>query len=255
MSKKIKISVIIPTYNQKEEYLTCAIESVENQIFGAHEIIVVNDGGQNIPSSLFYDKDITVIRKLKNEGTASALNEGIKRSTGTHIAWLSSDDFFYPHFLAAHVALLSHEECSAKISYSGFSEIAVDQDDHIYSVADYKPPIESKIQNPFILDKEEWNRILIRNLHQESCQFNGCCFVIDKEVLENVGTFDESNKFTQDFDMWIRISKQYDLAVIPQILLCRREHRGRTQFTWQVEDFLSQRENEMRNMKKKYLFH
>lgn len=253
MLEKIKVSVIIPTYNQKEEYLTCAIQSVQNQIYSAHEIIVVNDGGNNVPGLMFYDNDAIYIEKEKNEGTASALNEGIKNATGTHIAWLSSDDFFYPEFLAYHASILSNEQCTSKLSYCGFSSVVVNDQDEILHLTQHNPPIENKQRCPYILSQQEFHDSLIRNLHAGSCQWNGCGFVLEKSVIDDIGEFDVDNKFTQDFQYWLRVSKKYNVAIIPNILMGRREHSGRTQFMWSQEEFIQQREKEFKAMKKQFL--
>lgn len=253
MLKKTNVSVIIPTYNQKQEYLDCAIKSALNQIHKPYEIIVVNDGGNAIipiehPLVYYFEKE-------ENGGTASALNYGINEASGDYISWLSSDDFFYPHFLSSHIMNLVHFKNETLISYCGFSEIVVDDYGNELSVKDYKPPFENNIRGPYGIFSKDWHSHLLMNLSQTSCQFNGCCFLIHKSIINDIGEFDINNKFTQDFQYWLRVSKKYNLAVLPQILLCRREHRGRTQFVWNKEEFMVQREKEMKDMKNTYLFH
>lgn len=89
-----RISIIIPFYNTKIEYLKESIESAINQNYNNIEIIVVNDGSLPIYDSFLriYEDKIKVI-KTDNKGVSSARNTGIKSSTGEYIIFLDSDDF------------------------------------------------------------------------------------------------------------------------------------------------------------------
>jgi len=88
-----KFSIIIPTYNRKD-LLKRAIESVINQNFKDYEIIVVNDGGENIEELIndFNNKKILLIQYPDNKGTSYAKNLGIKYTTGEWIIFLDDDD-------------------------------------------------------------------------------------------------------------------------------------------------------------------
>ncbi|MGA5688825.1 glycosyltransferase family A protein [Cytobacillus pseudoceanisediminis] len=86
------VSIIIPFYNCK--YVQRAIYSALKQTYRNIEVIVVNDGSTaHLPMIKPLKDNIIYIRK-KNGGIASALNEGIRNSTGEYIVWLSSDDLF-----------------------------------------------------------------------------------------------------------------------------------------------------------------
>jgi teichuronic acid biosynthesis glycosyltransferase TuaG len=90
------ISVILPFYNRIDATLR-AIASVEAQTYKNWELIVINDGSTDGDEQLIEEKLINVINAvyikiLKNSGPSAARNQGMKRASGTYIAFLDSDD-------------------------------------------------------------------------------------------------------------------------------------------------------------------
>ena len=93
-----KISVIIPAYNARK-FIGEAIESVLNQTFPAHEIIVVDDGStdgtEEFVKNLFKDK-VRLIQQ-ENKGMGAARNAGIQVATGNIFQFLDADDLLLPN--------------------------------------------------------------------------------------------------------------------------------------------------------------
>jgi len=96
-----KVSVIIPVYNVKPEYIRDAIDSVLNQTYKNIEIIVVNDGSTN-SETLEYLKTIQndkiQVINQENKGLGGARNTGIDNSTGDYLGFLDSDDWLENNF-------------------------------------------------------------------------------------------------------------------------------------------------------------
>ena len=95
------ISIIMPVYNT-EHYVAEAIESVVAQTCANWELIIIDDGSTDnsyeiIKNYLSHDK-IKCIRQ-SNKGESSARNAGIKNATGKYIAFIDSDDKFFPDFV------------------------------------------------------------------------------------------------------------------------------------------------------------
>src|SRR5690554_319094 len=93
---KILFSIIVPVYNT-ERYLKKCIESIINQSYTNIEIILVNDGSEDLSPSIcneYSKKDprIKVIHK-RNGGLSDARNHGIKAATGDFILFVDSDDY------------------------------------------------------------------------------------------------------------------------------------------------------------------
>src|SRR5512146_2770767 len=107
LSANPKVSIIMPSFNQGH-FLETAIQSVLAQSYPNIEYIVV-DGGSR-------DESIEIIKKYqerfawwvseKDKGHADALNKGFSHATGEILAWLNSDDLYYPQAVAEAVSLL-----------------------------------------------------------------------------------------------------------------------------------------------------
>lgn len=98
----IKFSVIIPTYNNVQELISCC-KSLLNQTFQDFEVIVVNDGSDEDYSDFkSIKKEIKNLKYVEIEnsgGPAKPRNIGISKSVGEYICFLDSDDMWCPKYL------------------------------------------------------------------------------------------------------------------------------------------------------------
>ena len=99
---KFRFSVVIPVYN-RANFLRQAIDSVLSQTFTDFEVIAVDDGSTDGSLEILnsYGSRITVIRQV-NQGPEVARNAGVALAQGEYIAFLDSDDFFFPHALECY---------------------------------------------------------------------------------------------------------------------------------------------------------
>jgi len=102
------ISVVIPTYNPKEEILKATLDSVVNQTYRNIEIWLIDDGSQNNLLPLVERMNDTRIhyRKLPHTNANVARNYGIENSSGNYIAMLDTDDLWKENHLADCLQLL-----------------------------------------------------------------------------------------------------------------------------------------------------
>lgn len=95
----IKVSVIIPFYNESIEFIKQAITSAINQTLKEIEIICIDDGSttnecyEYINSLIKYDSRIKLYKKT-HTGSGESRNMGINFSTGENIMFLDSDDYY-----------------------------------------------------------------------------------------------------------------------------------------------------------------
>lgn len=91
-----KISIIVPVYNV-EKYLNECIDSLLEQSYRNFEIILVNDGSNDMSSYICdeYSKKYSNIKAIhkKNEGLGFARNTGLDNATGDYVVFIDSDDF------------------------------------------------------------------------------------------------------------------------------------------------------------------
>ena len=104
-----RFSVIIPAYNSAAT-LAKAVESVIEQAWPAHEIIVIDDGST--------DNTLQVIRQFgdrirpiqqPNSGVSVARNRGADAATGDWLAFLDADDWYYPDRLRWHAEWITND--------------------------------------------------------------------------------------------------------------------------------------------------
>jgi glycosyltransferase involved in cell wall biosynthesis len=103
-----KVSVIMPAYNAAK-VIDKAITSVLNQCHNNLELIIIDDGSTDGTRQLIekqYDDPRISYLHIENHGPAYARNHGLKHSTGDYIAYLDSDNQWYPEYLTVMTGLL-----------------------------------------------------------------------------------------------------------------------------------------------------
>lgn len=108
-----KVSIITPCYNG-EKFLARYLNSILAQSYKNLELILVNDGSTDGTEEVikFYEKKFIknniafVYINKKNEGPASALNEGLKHFSGEFLIWPDSDDFLTKDSIEKRVSFL-----------------------------------------------------------------------------------------------------------------------------------------------------
>lgn len=205
-----KVSVVIPTYN-RPEFLSSAITSVLNQTFQDFEIIVVDDGSRNNTPEVvnrLNNKKIKYIRNEINKGEAGARNTGIMNSDSEYIAFLDDDDEWLPEKLALQVELLKNNPIKVGAVYTGYVEIDVTSQKVLWKMVPVK-------KGDIYKDMFIKNYVGIPST-----------VVARRECFEKVGLFDESVVYPTDYDMWIRISKEFYFEYIKEPLVKYHIHKN-----------------------------
>ncbi|PZQ14087.1 MAG: glycosyl transferase [Rhodanobacter denitrificans] len=119
------VSVIMPVYNA-ESTLQRSIDSVLGQTHRALELIAVDDGSSDGSAALIeaqrqHDARVRLIRQA-NAGVAAARNAGIAAATGSHVAFLDSDDWWHPRKLELQLAQMQRQ--SAQVAYCSYLRVA-----------------------------------------------------------------------------------------------------------------------------------
>jgi len=105
----IRFSVVIPNYNNGAT-LARALQSVLDQSFAAHEIIVIDDGSTDDSAAVAaaFGTRVRYIRQA-NAGVSAARNHGARAASGNWLAFLDADDIYLPERLAAHARWIARE--------------------------------------------------------------------------------------------------------------------------------------------------
>ena len=200
MEKPI-ISVVLTTYNRSKKYLPRAIKSVLDQTFKDFELIIVDDGSTDKTADVvhsFKDKRIKYF-KIDHFGCDTRpKNVGIKRSKGKYLAFLDDDCAYRPDHLQA---LYNNLEKDEKVVM-----VYGDRWVHYEDVTKGKDQIG--IYNDF-----DYSLLMKRNYIDTSD------VLVRREVLYEVGGYDENLRKFIDWNLWVRLVKRgYALKRVPIIL-------------------------------------
>lgn len=202
MNDKPFFSIILPVFNRLDK-IPFAIKSVLNQSFKDWELIIVDD--QSSDGTFEYLQELSsnqvkILRTGKNSGPASARNFGIDRSKGNYIAFLDSDDQYHPDFLLKMNALIKEASPDTKFYWSGYRFV-------------FKDKIVEKFWNPPIIHSTY--QTFLRNLHTGT----NSGLIISKEILLEVGGFDERLLAGEDTDLLLRLSQKATFEMCPDYLI------------------------------------
>lgn len=121
MTTTPQVSVVMPTYDQAR-FLPRAVATLQAQTLTAWELIIVDDGSPDdtpsVVAPLLIDTRICYERSQVNRGLGAALNTGLSLAQAPLIAYLPSDDQWFPTHLQTLVATLT-EQPEAVLAYSG----------------------------------------------------------------------------------------------------------------------------------------
>ena len=185
--KKDLVSIIMPTYNCGG-YIERTIDSILNQTYNNWELIIVDDCStddtENVVKKYKKDKRIKYIKLNKNSGAAVARTESMKEARGNYMAFLDSDDLWYPDKLEKQLNFM--KENNYDFTCTAYEQI--DENDNLLNKT-----IKTK-------KKADYNRILLD------------CPVGNSTVMYNVdslGKFEVPNiRKRNDDALWLQIIKK-----------------------------------------------
>jgi glycosyltransferase involved in cell wall biosynthesis len=206
-----KVSVVIPTHN-RASFLQAAIQSVLNQTFQDFEIIVVDDASEDQTGEVvqsFTDPRLRYMRHETSRGQGATRNAGLHQASGEYVALLDDDDEWMLQKLEKQVALLDGSPSKVGMVYAGVCRVEVSS---------------KRVLNRVIPEKRG-------SIFRDLCEKNwigGCSSVVlRRSCLEKIGWFEEGLAAQADYDLWIRISKEFDIECIREPLVYYGVHGNR----------------------------
>ena len=208
MKEDILVSTIITTY-KRSNMLKRAIISVLEQDYNNIEVIVVDDNDENteyrseveqVMTEFESDSRILYLKHKKNLNGAFARNTGIKHAKGELITFLDDDDYFEGNRFSKLVPVISKSKSNVGLISSAYRILNNDKLSNIKEL-DYNKDITLEL--------------LKTRLETGS----GSNFIIKKEVLSKIGSFDTKFFRHQDYEFLLRVSLKYDFIAYNQPLL------------------------------------
>lgn len=196
------VSVIITTHERDVDILKRAIESVCCQTYAFLEIIVVNDAPHfsrriELEAMIKSFSNVRYYLNESNPGACGSRNIGIKMAKGEVIALLDDDDTFEPTKIEEMLEFLDDD---VGLVYCDINQIE-------NGVLISRKKLQSS--EGYVFEK-----LLFGNF------IGGCSVpIIQKEVFNKVGFFDEELPSSQDIDMWLRIAREYPIKYCNKCLV------------------------------------
>jgi glycosyltransferase involved in cell wall biosynthesis/SAM-dependent methyltransferase len=197
------VGVVITTFNHAH-FLAEALDSVRAQSRPADAVVVVDDGSSDDPQSVVARYPGVRFVRQENRGLAAARNAGLA-ALATHFAiFLDADDRLEPRAIEAGLA------CFERAPESGFvygGHRYIDRDGHTTGER-FVPPGDA----PYL-------QLLRRNyigMH--------ATVMYRRALLQSVGGFDERLRRCEDYDVYLRVSRQHPIAGYPDLVAAYRLH-------------------------------
>lgn len=217
-----RVSAVITAYNSAA-FIADAIRSVLKQTRAVDEIVVVDDGSTDPIRQVldeFAKEGIKYIQQ-PHRGAGAARNRGIRETSGEYIAFLDADDIWLEDKTRLQLDYLAAHPQAALVS--GYA--------HWWNTARDIVRIRGRIlPNQKILRRE----ITVHNIIGKSSMV-----MLRRSALNEVGTFSETIRWGQDWDLWQRLIERCDAGFIPEVVAVYRWHQGNLSHIRKWERILS----------------
>ena len=209
-----RVSVITPAYNVAA-YVRDTVESVLAQTFRDFELIVVDDGSTDNTCAVlkpYADAGQLTYIYQDNAERAVARNTGLRHATGEYLAFVDADDVWMPHKLQQQVDVLD-----------AHPNVAI-----VYGAARYiDPQGQPVLYQGRAVDEETSTELLIQDHSRRLVEGNtlcggGSCVLTRRGWVNQLGGFDTTLSYPEDWDMWVRLARLGPFAYIPAVLMSYR---------------------------------
>ena len=200
-------SVVIPTYNRRAT-VGRAIESALAQSVAPAEVIVVDDASRDGTADwvALHHPGVHLVALTANGGAAAARNVALRAARGDAVAFLDSDDWWEPGYLA-----------SAERALQGAPDAVMAVSD-VHMVLAYGPQPASYVQacrpNPV-------HPGLAQNLLLENFITTMSCVVVRRAAIERAGLLDERLRVVHDKEWYLRLAQHGGVACTGEPLVWR----------------------------------
>jgi glycosyltransferase involved in cell wall biosynthesis len=200
-----RVSVVLPV-RDGARYLREAVESVLGQSLADLELIVVDDGSVDETPALlagFGDPRLRVIRQDRL-GLVAALNRGVDAAAALYVARMDADDVSLPERLERQAAFLEGHPRTALVVPG--VELVDEKGNPVGTIV--LPPGDADLRR----------RLLLRN------PITHGSVVLRRSAVEAAGGYRAVHGANEDYDLWRRLAREWELAAIPELLYRYRVH-------------------------------
>lgn len=200
------VSIVITTYNHSQ-FIASALSSAISQTSRPHEILVVDDGSTDTTKNIVSEFEQVNYLYQPNQGLSAARNTGLHTVTSEYIVFLDADDILFPRAIKHGIDCVAENPSAAFVS-GAYRKMNIDG--QLKERAHYQ--IEPVVDYCTLLTG---NHI---GMH------GAVLFKVD--VLRQVGGYDVSLNCCEDYDIYLRISRDHKIACHSNIVAVYRTYIG-----------------------------
>ena len=208
-----EVSVVIPTHNRWPMLSTHALPSALAQEDVELEVVVVDDASDDGTADrvdAVGDPRVRVVRNEVNRRLPASRNVGAAAARGAWLAFLDDDDLWAPHKLRAQLDVAN----PTRAAWVYAQCIVVDGERRPLDIHPFPEP-------------DELGALLRGGNHVPG---GGSNVIVRADAFRELGGFDESLRFFEDWDLWLRLVQTTPPATCPELLVARVEHGGNMLF-------------------------
>lgn len=206
-----RVAVILATIG-RPELVAGAIETVCDQTYEAVELVIV-DGSDDDRTEAVVERarraesnvPMAYIHNEEPQGLPAARNQACAETDAPYVAFLDDDDRWDPTKIERQVSVFRAARGDLGLVHTGVTFVERDGSHRGTHTPSYEPP--------------PYPELLTQNLLSTPS-----CVVVDREAFEAVGEFDESMRYCEDWDLYIRIAREYEVDYVPDRLVDRVMH-------------------------------
>ncbi len=216
MTDRPIVSVILPTWNRLG-MLREAVSSVEQQSERRWELLIVDDGSSDGTAEWvrsLEDPRIRLLPGARSGRPGVVRNRGLRNTRGRWVAFLDSDDRWRHDKLRRQLEAHSARP-DARWSYTGRSLIDAQGQ-----------PLDEDGFKPWTA-RAGW---IYEDLLMHDAMVSLPTVVVDRELLEEVGGFDEGLPLSEDYELWLRLARASPALAVDAPLTEIRHHRTSTTY-------------------------
>lgn len=244
------ISVVVPTYNYAH-LLKEALESVFAQSFKDYEVIVVDDGSTDNTEEVLrpYAGRITYYRQ-ENQGLAVARNTGLRLARGKYVTYLDADDIWYPDNLRIKFEVLSRFPGLGGV-FSDFLIFYSGGISHVRGTRELFPFFQRtghdfkdifQEAHKVLIEDDRFATLYVGNIFDSLFRGNfilPTTMVFNRALALTVGDFRPHMRTQEDYEYWLRFSKEHNFAYVDEVLVKYRRHPQQLTDHSKIEELLT----------------
>lgn len=210
------ISIITPVYNA-ENFLSLTCNSVLQQTWQKWELILVDDCSTDGSSGIMrnyaaQDDRVKCIYLNKNGGAARARNQGIKVARGEFIAFLDADDLWAPQKLEKQLGAFDDRTTLGLVATNG-------------SMFDNNGVSPNLMVQP---EKIQRGSISLADFIVKGLLLVTSSVMVKAECFSKCGVFKEIYAIGEDYELWMRIIRNFEVEFLDERLFFYRKHDTNT---------------------------